>query len=221
MAIQTTPFYLVPATEPFLKNYDELFVRFAANDMHTLILEVPTSMVEGGEIASVQQLIMALQHKPYLIEKMIFAIDLRFTEIEGSELYIPTEVWKTDPAYLHWFSAFAACPMLLFFLNDEDARFYTLAGHFLAQNKLEVKEDSMKGKPMVALEGEHLNEVMQRLFNSCWWMLIFCHATGFNPEAYIQSLLADLGLPLTYEEVNEVYQQNVEKGLNFRTTIVE
>lgn len=221
MSIQPKPFYIVPADEPFLKNYDALFTRFAEPEMHTLTLEVYTRMVETGEVAGVQQLIMALQHQPHLIEKMIFALDLKFTEVEDSQLYIPDEIWKVDTSYLYWFCTLANSPVMMFFLHDEDERFYTLAGDILAKNELEVKESDFKGKQMVGLEGEHLNTVMQRLFNSCWWMLIYCHGSGFNPEPYIQGLLADLDLPLTYEEVFEAYQNDIEKGLNFRTVARE
>jgi hypothetical protein len=79
----------------------------------------------------------------------------------------------------------------------------------------------MKGKQMVGIGGEQLVEVMKRLYNSCWWMLMYCHGSGFNPESYIQSLLADLDLPLTYEEVYEAYQKDIQKGLHFRTKTIE
>ncbi len=212
MPIRTKPFYLVPANEPFLRDYDALFTRFAEEDMHTLVLDVNTKMVDTGEIAGVQQVILALQHKPHLIEKMIFALDLRFTEIEGSTLYVPPETWKGDSSYLYWFQSLSASPVMMFFLNDEDARFYTLAGDLLAGNLLEIKDGGGKGRQMAGIGGEQLVEVVKRLFNNCWWMLIYCHGNGFNPEPYIQSLLADLGLPLTYEEVYEAYQKDLEKG---------
>lgn len=218
MSNQTKPFYLVPATEPFLKTYDTLFSRFAAEDLHTLVLDLNTAMVEAGEVAGVQQVIIALQYQPHLIEKMMFALDLRFTEVDGSALYMPAEIWKADATYQHWFHKLANSPVMMFFLNDEDARFYTLAGDILADNQLETKPDHLEGKHLVALEGDHLMEVMHRLFNSCWWMLIYCHGSGFNPEPYIQGLLADLGLPLTYEEVYEAYQTDVKKGFHLRTT---
>lgn len=221
MSNQPKPFYLVPANEPFLRSFDALFTRLAEPEMHTLIMEVHTKLVDAGDVAGLQQVIMALQHQPHLIEKMIFALDLQFTEVEGSQLFIPAEAWKGDATYMHWFRKLADSPVMLFFLHDEDARFYTLAGDILAENQLEVKEGDLKGTQMVALEGEHLNQVIQRLFNSCWWMLIYCHGSGFDPEPYIQGLLADFGLPLTYEEVYEAYQKDIEKGLHFRTVAQE
>ena len=221
MSNQPKPFYLVPANEPFLKSYDSLFTRFAEPEMHTLNLDVYTKLVEAGDVGGVQQLIIALQHQPHLIEKMIFALNLKFTEIEDSQLYIPAQIWKADPSYLYWFRKLANSPVMLFFLNDEDARFYTLAGDILSENQLETKEGDLKGTQLVALEGENLNMVMERLFASCWWMLIYCHGSGFNPEPYIRGLLADLDLPLTYEEVYEAYEKDIEKGLSFRSVAQE
>ncbi len=219
MSNKETPFYVVPASEPFLRDYDELFLRFAAEDMHTLVLNVHKEMVSDGEVAGLQQIIMALQHQPHLIEKMLFCLDIRFTEIEDSELYLPPTYWKGDVAYYRWFRDLAASPVMLFFINDEDARFYALAGDLLADNELELKPDT-KGKKMVGISGEQLEEVMNRLFTSCWWLLAFCHGSGFDPKPYIESVLADLDLPLTYEEVYEIYKEDAKKGINFRTSAI-
>ena len=221
MPVQTTPFYLVPANEPFLREYDTLFTRFAEADLHTLVLDVHSQSVNDGEVAALQQIILALQHHPELIEKMIFALDLKFTEIEGSSMYFPEQVWKTDTEYYRWFHKLADSPFMMFFLNDEDARFYTLAGDLLADNQLEIKPADRYGRNMVGIDGDQLIQVVNRLFNSCWWMLIYCHGSGFNPEPYIQSVLADLDLPVTYEQVYESYQEEIKKSLHFRTIATE
>jgi hypothetical protein len=49
-------------------------------------------------------------------------------------------------------------------------------------------------------------------------MLVYCHGSGFDPQVYIESLLADLDLPLTYKEVYEAYMEDVKKGINIRTS---
>ncbi|MEO6221501.1 MAG: hypothetical protein ABIO81_13795 [Ginsengibacter sp.] len=216
MILKEKPVYLAPATEPFISEYDEMFLRFAENDKHTLVLQIHTDMVYKGEVGMVQQIIMALQYQPHLIEKMLFCLDLKFTNIEDSGLFIPPSYWKTDVAYYRWFHKLASSPLILFFINDEDARFYTLAGDMLADNVLDAEPGDRTGKKMVCLEGEELIEVVNRLFDSCWMMLMYCHGSGFNPEPYIQVVLADLGLPLTYEEVYDKYCDDIEKGLNFR-----
>lgn len=219
MSKEEKPIYLAPATEAFITAYDELFLRFSDESIHTLSMTVQTDLVYEGNIAMLQQMIMALQHKPHLIEKLVFCLNIKFTAIEDSNIFIPDIYWKTDAAYYRWFNKLSASPVMLFFINDEDARFYMLAGDLLADNMLTVKTDE-KGQGMACLEGDELGQVVQRLFDSCWMMLIYCHGSGFNPEPYIQSLLADLGLPLTFEEVYEKYIADVATGITFRAISV-
>lgn len=213
------PVYLTPASEPFIKQYDEMFARFAEKDKHTLVLTVHSDMVYESEVGMLQQIIMALQYQPHLIEKLLFCLDIKFTTTKDSDIFIPESYWKRDAAYYRWFYKLAASPVMLFFINDEDARFYSLAGDMLADNLLQIEQDE-KGKGMACLEGDELVEVVNRLFTSCWMMLIYCHGSGFNPEPYIQSLLADLGLPLTYEQVYEKYIADIKQGIVFRTTSI-
>ncbi len=209
------PVYLAPASEPFMREYDEIFSWFSKEEIHTLELTIDTYSVYEGKVAMLQQLIMALQHQPHLIEKLFFCLDLKFTLIEDSGIHIPASSWKKDTAYYRWFHKLSATPLMIFFLNDEDARFYMLAGDMLADDLLQPDLDE-NGKGTACLEGDELAEVVQRLFAACWMMLIYCHGSGFNPEPYIQSLLADLGLPLTFEQVYEKYISDIEKGINFR-----
>ncbi len=219
MSKNEKPVFLSPASEPFIREYDETLRRFAEKDMHTLVVTVDTDSVYAGDVAMLQQLLMALQHQPHLIEKLLFCLDIKFTLIENSGIHIPESYWKTDAAYYRWFHRLSASPLMLFFLNDEDARFYLLAGDMLADNLLHLVP-SEKGKGMACLEGDELVEVLHRLFAACWMMLIYCHGSGFNPEPYIQSILADLGLPLTFEQVYEKYLADIKAGITFRATSI-
>ena len=219
MSQNEKPVYLAPAREPFITAYDDLFSRFSKESMHTLTMTVQTDMVYAGEVAGLQQLIMALQHQPHLIEKLVFCLNIKFTAIEDSNIYIPAIYWKADTAYYRWFHKLSACAVMLFFINDEDARFYLLAGDLLADDLVHVEPDE-RGTGMACLEGDELAEVVNRLFTSCWMMLIYCHGSDFNPEPYIQSLLADLGLPITFEQVYEKYIQDIAGGITFRTISV-
>lgn len=221
MPIKETPFYVMSASATFIRTFDELFTRFEEGGMNTLSMIVDKEMVENGDVTHLLQLIMSLQHKPQLIEKMIFSLDIKFTEIEDSDLFLPETYWKTDVEYYRWFRKLGISPVMIFFLQDEDARFYTLAGDLLADNRLEVKPGDMKGKQLVGISGEALEEIMNRLFNSCWWMLVFCYGSGFNPQPYIEGLLADLDLPLTYEQVYEAFKEDLKKGINFKTSSSE
>jgi hypothetical protein len=43
-------------------------------------------------------------------------------------------------------------------------------------------------------------------------MLIYCYGSGFDPKVYIEAMLADIDLPLTYEEVSEAFIKDLENG---------
>ena len=210
MAIRETPFYIAPPHDSLIKQYEHLLTSFELENKDTLILEMPEDLVEKGSVSAITDLLKALQHKPNMIEKMLFSFKINFTET-GTGLPFPESYWKSNPGYYRWFHKLAQAPLAMFFLEDDDCRFYTLAGDLLADGTLEVK-DECERKQLVLFTGESLQTLMQRLFDACWWMLIYCYASGFDPKVYIEAMLADIDLPLTYEEVHEAFIKDLENG---------
>ena len=47
-------------------------------------------------------------------------------------------------------------------------------------------------------------------------LLIYCHNTGFDPQLYIEGILAEFNLGFTYEQVKEEYQKKIDEGYDFR-----
>ena len=45
---------------------------------------------------------------------------------------------------------------------------------------------------------------------------MFCHNTGFDPEPYVEAVLADYDLPFTYQQVKEKFDADLKKGIEFR-----
>jgi hypothetical protein len=45
---------------------------------------------------------------------------------------------------------------------------------------------------------------------------MYCHATGFNPDKYIDALLADYDMPFTSADVRKKYDEDIERGIKFR-----
>lgn len=205
-----TPLYIAPPNDSLITKYDDLFTSFELEKKDTLILEMPEDLVEKGSVSAITDLLKALQHKPHMIEKMLFSFKMNFVE-KGTGMSLPESYWKCNVEYYRWFRKLAQAPLAMFFLEDDDCRFYTLAGDLLADGKLEVKDEDER-KQLVLFTGESLQTVMERLFDACWWMLIFCHGSGFNPKIYIEATLADLDLPLTYEEVQEGFLKDLESG---------
>jgi len=87
--------------------------------MHTLNFELPTEMVDGGEVAGLQQAIMALQRQPHLIEKMIFGLNLKFTEAR-------TEINQFDNIALEIVFPKKSFVMQIFFYRFSQIKIYVL-----------------------------------------------------------------------------------------------
>ena len=205
-----TPLYIAPPNDSLIKKYDDLFTSFELEKKDTLIVEIPEDVVEKGGVSAITDLLKALQHKPHMIERMLFSFKMNFVE-KGTGLPFPESYWKSKFEYCRWFHKLAQAPLAMFFLEDDDCRFFTLAGDLIAEGKLEVEDDG-DTKPLVLFKDGSLQIVMKRLFDACWWMLIFCYGSGFNPKIYIEAMLADLDLPLTYEEVSEAFIKDLENG---------
>jgi hypothetical protein len=62
-------------------------------------MNIHKDCIHNGEVAGLQQIILALQHQPQLNEKILFSLEIKVTEVADTEEY-----WKTDPAFLRWFN---------------------------------------------------------------------------------------------------------------------
>ena len=215
MARKVKPLYFIAANDPLVAQYGEVFKQFAVEDKHTLIMSIDKDMVLNGDVAEMQQMIMALQHHPQLIEKMILSIEVKFVEIEDSEIYLKETYWKQERAFQTWFNKLMSFPVMLFFLSDADSRVMALAGDMIADDMLKITVDDNK-HAQLGFEGAKLQEVLDRLFTASWLMLIYCHGSGFDPEPYIQALLADLGLPIEFADIHKKYKADIKKGIKFR-----
>jgi hypothetical protein len=211
---KTEPRYLISAKNPMIKEYRQVMKMLGEPDKHTLIIDFPPDVIDKQDPGQVNELVLVMQHYPELIEKYLFGFKLKFPEVADSELYLGEEVWGSEPKYLRWFQKLSVCPVALFFIHDEAMRNYFLLGDLFADNKVTV-EMKPSGKAMLALEGEALQTVCERLFKACWLFHIYCHGTGFDPKDAIESVLADLDTPITYEMVEKEYQNHIEKGTLF------
>ncbi len=211
------PIFLIQNNCPLIKQWEQAFTYFANPEIHTFTVDVYEDLVKGKQVAMIHEMISALQHYPHLIEKMVFSLDFKFTELEDTNLYIPETCWKFDANYYNWFSELCKLPIMIFFINDEDARYYALLGDMLANGSLPVAALENNERSQISLEGVEWKTFIDRLFNSCWMMLLYCHNTGFNPEPYIQSLLADMDVSSLWDDIYIKYQEDVRKDVRFKS----
>lgn len=211
-------FYLLPPGSPEVLKYKEMAEAMAQQEMHTLNLNVPTEVVESGDVAMLQELVAAMEHYPFAIEKLLFAVHLRFQEIKDSELYIHEDDWKSDPKYFRWFNKMNQVPFLFYFLHDKDARYYALAGDFIADGQVDVEIVPGEKDQLITFKGEALQAFFQRIYMGSLMMLHYCREAKINLQPYVEAILADYNTSFTYEEIEQHFKEDLEKGVIYRVT---
>ncbi len=202
------PIYFIEPTNETVKGFKKEYGAIAASGVHTVVINVDQEVVEKGDNTMISELLAGLQHYPKMIEKMIFAIKIEIVDYDG--IILPEDQWKGFPAPMNWYHKLGSMPFALFFLEDHDARAYVLMGDLFADNRFEGDGERIE------IKGELLQEVTSRLFYTCYFFMVFCHNTGFEPRAYIEAILADFDFPLTYEQVKEKFDEDVPKGIYMR-----
>ena len=216
--MHNTPVFIEVPGSPKVLQYHNVFEAFENSDTHTLTLNVLENYVREGAVAMMQELIVALQHYPHLIERFFLAIEFNFTEIEDSEIYFPESYWKQEIDYYKWFFKMSNLPIVYFFIRDEDARFYCIAGDFLAEQDVQVKGGvDRAGRAEVTFNAEQSRVLANRVFNACWFLLIYCHGSGFDPRSYIEAMIAVFDFEFTYEQVYEAYKKDIEAGIQLKS----
>ena len=202
------PIYFMESTDETVKDFVKKYGVIAASEVKTVVIAVDMDVIEQGDNVMICELLAGLQHYPKLIEKLIFAIKIDIIDHDG--LVLPEDQWKGFPPPMNWYNKLSSMPFALFFFEDHDARAYILMGDLFADNRFEGDGER------VMIQGELLQEVMNRLFYTCYFFMVFCHNTGFEPRAYIEAILADFDFPLTYEQVEEKFEEDLAKGIHLR-----
>jgi hypothetical protein len=83
----------------------------------------------------------------------------------------------------------------------------------ILDSKPEIVED---GKA-VALTYEMMQELQGRLFDTCWFFMLYCHNTGFDPQPYIEALMGEFDAGFSFEEVEKKYLELITAGVQLRT----
>ncbi len=201
-----SPLYLLPPGSPQVTAFSTQYGMIANSYYRTLTISVPMDVVKSGDVHTIQEIVLSLQHYPKLIEKWIFSIDVQF--LNRNDIPMQDLDWKGVSFPMLWFNTMLKLPCTIFFIKDPDARSYILMGDILASNHgLETTDTAIR------LEGDVLEELCNRLFNACFAFLLYCHNTGFDPQIYIEALLADFDLPITYEQVHSHYLDAIAKGI--------
>lgn len=209
------PLYLVPPDSDIVQNWKRNFQKLEQSQ-DVLVFTVNPTIVDEGQVAWIQQMVLALQHHPHLIERMIFSVKFKFMLVDDVPVELTENEWKMKPEIYRWFYGMSTLPIMVYFINDQDARSYCLAGDIFASGNFTYQQEANSKQLAIQFTMEQLQVIADRLFHSAWALLMYCHATGFNPDTYIDALLADYNMPFTAADVRRQYDEDIEKGMHFR-----
>lgn len=204
------PLYLLEPGSKQIASFPQNYGLLASPAYKKFIFSVPRSAILSRDTTMIEELILTLQHYPKLIEKWIFAVEIQICN--DDDIAMDPDDWKGYGPPMLWFHAMYNLPCSIFFMSDADTRGYVLMGDILANDQLQQSEDGEQ----VALTGETLEKVRQRMFHACWFFLLYCHNTGFDPKPYVEALLADFDLFIDYEQIKEEYEKDIAKGIELR-----
>jgi len=203
------PKYFLSPNDKKIEDFRKTMGMLAHSDHNTIVLDISMNDVEAGVAAVAQELVLALQHFPKLMEKYIFSVETDFVDSDGTQ--VPVDDWKENREVMKWFVTLNSFPVMIFFLNDPETRSFCLFGDLV--DKHDKNNSTENG---IAFKSKEVNEICQRLFHSCYMFFMFCHKTGFDPSPYIEALMAEYDLPFTFAMVKEKYLEDVNKGIHFR-----
>lgn len=208
------PLFLIPPKDAIVQNWKSAFQKLEQSQ-DTFVLTVNPTIIAEGEVAFFQQMIMALQHHPHLIERLVFSVDFRFMLVDDVPVEVSDDEWKRRREVYRWFFKMSSLPMAVYFIRDQDARGYCLFGDLLASGNFEHGDGTDGPNGSVGFTGEQMQLIANRLFHGAWAFLMYCHSTGFNPDPYIDALLADYDMPFTAADVRRKYEEDLERGIKF------
>lgn len=208
---EQSPLYLMPPDDKRVESFPLSYGMLASSDKHTLTISVPQDVVRMGDTAMIQELIMQLQHFPKMIEKWIFAIDISITKHD--DIAMEEDEWKGHAVPMKWFNKLNSLLCAIFFIQDSDARAYMLLGDLVADG---ILKPTQEGEAVIA-DGEAMQEIQGRLFQCCWFFMLYCHNTGFDPQPYIEALMAEFEAAFTFEDVKKKYDEDIAAGIQLRT----
>lgn len=211
---KNAPLFLVPPGDEIIHNWKHNFQKLEQSQ-DDLVFTVNPTIVDGGQVAGLQQMIIALQHYPHLIERMVFSVKFKFMLVDDVAVELSEGEWKKRPEVYRWFYAVSQLPMTIYFINDPNARGYCLVGDLLASGNFTSHLDANSKQTGVEFSSEQYQLIADRLFHGAWSFFMYCHATGFDPGKYIDALLADFDMPFTAADVRKKYEEDLERGIQF------
>jgi hypothetical protein len=223
MSSQPPKTYLIPADSPLLKEHAVIIAALTGpeNKHKSLSLNVEPEVIATMQTQMFTELIAVIQYFPEVLDTLVFGMRFNFISNSESEETLEPEAWKQEPQYANWFrTAQERFPLVVFFLEDRDARFYSLAGDLLDEEDTEVEHNEEDSEADISFTSDQMNRLFNRLFQTCVLFMHYCAVAGVNPQPAVEALIAEIDqpdvAPFTYEDLQRQFAEDEGKGFQFK-----
>lgn len=208
-SVPVKPVYFIPKDHPLIAKYHSWFEAFRKDPRQQLRIVIDHDTLKNNFVAEVLHLFLASQHHPDLLEHLIFALEFAFEKPGKSKERYEGHEWKNEKAMKWLFELGIVFPPAVFFLNDNDARLFSLIGDLISVREI-ITLPLKPNMGRLYIGTEQIQILHERLFNSACFFALFCHGSSFNPQKYVESLVADFKLDFTYDNIEKTYLERMK-----------
>ena len=213
--------------DPTLAPYHALLDQLAVTPPpQQLTLVVEPGIVRAGEVTMFHFVVLAAQHHPALLERLLFGIELRFEHPNLPGERADEATWKSDATVQRWLARInQLLPWAVYFAPDHDVRFHMLFGDILNRERdaLEIQKSHRPGENAVGIEGEQAAKLFNRIIEASVTLLHFCRPAGLVPQVAIEALLAEFDLEehtgWGYPQVLAAFEKEVANGFQMKVDV--
>jgi len=207
--------HIIAGDHPVVDYWKSIFVSLESNPQSRLKITVRPSDITRKAPALIQQLLLALQHSPHIIDQLIKGIRIDFAKEETGNEYYTIEEWE-KPIFGKWFLHLAKLfPGTVYFFSEPLARHLSLSGNSILYNRQSMLQSGETGNNANSLYAEGVQQVIsKRLFTASCFFGKFCYCCGKNPNDYIQQMIEEYSPGFTLQEVKDAYMYLVRNQKN-------
>lgn len=210
--------HIIAGDHPVVDYWKSIFASLESNPQSRLKITVRPSDITRKAPALIQQLLLALQHSPHIIDQLIKGIRIDFAKEEIGNEYYSIEEWG-KPIFGKWFLHLAKLfPGTVYFFSEPLARHLSLVGNSLFYN-IELIQQPAGRENIANSYAEGAQQVIsKRLFTASCFFGEFCYCCGKNPDEHIKLMIEEYNPAFTLQDVRDAYMYlfRNQKNINGR-----
>lgn len=215
--------YLIPKQHPdfasLMEKYQIFFKAIEDTGGKKIAINIPADVVEAKSNSMWGEMIALAEHSSKWIQLLMFGIELRFYKDQSEKISYKNGEWQADTNIQRWLRNLGeALPFSFFFLNQWEARLYTVIGDLIKEpDRMEkiVDEDYATFQ----FDKEQQNTIDYRVGIGCQLFMHYCNGTGYDPKPVIEAILAEFQIPFEYDVILKQFEKDIRENAQYRVSI--